>query len=159
MYCVRYEWKWDDLPWPVFAHTTETFSAFEKKSNGEKRWYFAPVRSHPSCRHCMPFLQPSWRNRREEKKRVMWDWRLKYFINQCCSQCVVLWLVEDSGNPSFFLPGTGHSGFLSGAPPCYSFLSWFPGLTCVVGVGAVERATCTMPSPVISVSVTCMLPL
>ncbi len=41
-----------------------------------------------------------------QEKQVMWDWRLKYFINQCCSQCVVWWLVENSGNPSF-LPPTG----------------------------------------------------
>lgn len=141
----------------LFAHTTKTFSAFETKSKGEKRWYFAPVRSHPSCRHCMPFLQPVGEKKRGEK-RVMWDWRLKYFINQCCSQCVVLWLVENSGNPSFSTRNWPLRIPLR-CSPCYSFLSWFPGLTCVVGVGAVERATCTMPSPVISVSVTCMLPL
>lgn len=41
-----------------------------------------------------------------QEKQVMWDWRLKYFINQCCGQCVVWWLVENSGNPSF-QPSTG----------------------------------------------------
>lgn len=41
-----------------------------------------------------------------QEKQVMRDWRLKYFINQCCGQCVVWWLVENSGNPSF-QPSTG----------------------------------------------------
>lgn len=50
------------------------------------------------------FSEAVWLNERKEKQ-VMWDWRLKYFINQCCSQCVVWWLVENSGNPSF-LPAT-----------------------------------------------------
>ena len=47
-----------------------------------------------------------WRVGGGQEKQVMWDWRLKYFINQCCSQCVVWWLVENSGNPSF-PPPTG----------------------------------------------------
>lgn len=42
-----------------------------------------------------PFLQPF------VKRLVMRDWRLKYFINQCFSQCVLQWLVENSSNPSY----------------------------------------------------------
>lgn len=66
---------------------------------------------HPIRAHSAAFLQPFWEGgvggvEEGEEKQVMCDWRLKYFINQCCSQCVVWWLVENSGNPSF-LPATG----------------------------------------------------
>lgn len=65
------------------------------------------VRVHLICRHSIAFLLPLWGGLGRggtQEKQVMWDWRLKYFINQCCSQCVVWWLVENSGNPSFLLP-------------------------------------------------------
>lgn len=62
----------------------EVFLIFCSKANFH--WYHLDV---------SPFLQPF------VKRLVMWDWRLKYFINQCFSQCVVQWLVENSSNPSY----------------------------------------------------------
>lgn len=62
----------------------EVFLIFCSKANFH--WYHRLVR---------PFLQPF------VKRLVMWDWRLKYFINQCFSQCVIQWLVENSSNPSY----------------------------------------------------------
>lgn len=150
--------KDDLLPIFVCSHTQPKHSAHlrrnRKVKSGDTLHQSGLIRAaDTACLFC---------NHLEKKKRggkrVMWDWRLKYFINQCWGQCVVLWLVENSGNPSFSTRNWPLRIPLR-CSPCYSLLSWFPGLTCVVGVGAVERATCTMPSPVISVSVTCMLPL
>lgn len=68
------------------------------------RWS-ASIRSADTAQR---FLGHYGRRAREvrQEKQVMRDWRLKYFINQCCGQCVVWWLVENSGNPSF-QPSTG----------------------------------------------------
>lgn len=95
----------------------ETFSFWsEILSSWKSLTLSAGVR--PICRHSIAFLPPSGVKERKEKQ-VMWDWRLKYFINQCCSQCVVWWLVENSGNPSF-PTSNWHSRFSSGSP-CIAF--------------------------------------
>lgn len=64
---------------------------------------FPTVRVHLICRHSIASQLPLWSGGvgGGHEKQVMWDWRLKYFINQCCSRCGVWWLVENSGNPSF----------------------------------------------------------
>lgn len=82
----------------------EVFLIFCSKANFH--WYHRLVR---------PFLQPF------VKRLVMWDWRLKYFINQCFSQCVIQWLVENSSNPSYPI-----SLFFLLFPPRY--FQFFPSL-------------------------------
>lgn len=79
----------------------EVFLIFCNKANFH--WY-----------HCLvsPFLQPF------VKRLVMRDWRLKYFINQCFSQCVIQWLVENSSNPSYpITPSSFLSRYFQFLPP------------------------------------------